>query len=88
MHGETLAIIYPEFTRYTYEDSIEKFANMGRILNPELNKLADERAAEMSCEEIDKFLDRIEMTLMFSDLKVSEEELSAIADDSVELPDL
>jgi len=36
MHGEALAVTYPEFTRFTYPYAIGRFAAVGRILNPTL----------------------------------------------------
>jgi len=48
MHGEALAVTYPEFTRFTYPYAVKQFATMGRILNPALEKESDEVAAERS----------------------------------------
>jgi len=87
MHGEALAVMYPEFMRYTYKSAIQKFAIIGRILNPELENVNDEMAAEKSCEEMDKFLKKIGMYLTLEELDVPEEELFAIAGDTMELPD-
>jgi alcohol dehydrogenase class IV len=53
MHGESLAVTYPEFTRFTYPYAVEKFAEMGRIFNPALRAVSDEIAAEQSCSEAD-----------------------------------
>ena len=33
-HGQSLAVFYPAFTRYTYPAAEHKFATVGRILNP------------------------------------------------------
>ena len=79
-HGQALAIIYPEFTRYTYPMAIEKFAVVGRIFNPELECVSDEAAAEKSCEAIDEFLKKIELWIGFKDVNVSIEDIRAIAD--------
>jgi len=87
MHGEALAAMYPEFMRYTYKSALEKFANLGRILNNKLEKVSVNEAAEKSCEEIDAFLKKIGMSLTLKELKVPEDELLAIADDSLKLPD-
>jgi alcohol dehydrogenase class IV len=87
MHGEALAVMYPEFMRYTYKSAVEKFATLGCILNPELEKESNEVAAKMSCEEVEAFLKKIGMWFSLEELKVPEEELGAIADDSVKLPD-
>ncbi|MDR3645757.1 MAG: iron-containing alcohol dehydrogenase, partial [Clostridia bacterium] len=87
MHGESLAVTYPEFTRYTYPYAVKKFATMGRILNPELEKESDETAAEKSCEAVDALLKEIGMWLSFESLHVPEDELSAIAKDQFLLSD-
>jgi len=87
MHGESLALTYPEFTRFTYPFAIDRFADMGRIFNPSLNTISDDQAAERSCEEIDKFLRRIGMWLSLKELGVSMEEINLIADHSRVLPD-
>jgi len=87
MHGEALAVTYPEFTRFTYPYAIDKFATIGRILNPDLENEPAEIAAERSCEEIDRLLKKIGMWLSLEGLGVSEEDVVAIADNSRVLPD-
>ncbi len=87
MHGETLALTYPEFTRFTYPHAVERFATMGRIFEPALQNVSDEEAAAQSCEALDSFLKRIGMWLSFEGLRVSQEELVLIADHSQVLPD-
>lgn len=79
-HGVSLALTYPEFTRYTYESAIEKFAVVGRIFNRELYKVSDEEAAKACCEEIDKFIKDIGLWLGFRDLNVTKEDIREIAD--------
>ncbi len=87
MHGESLALTYPEFTRFTYPYAMARFAEMGRILNPDLKTLTDEQAAERSSEEMDAFLKKIGMWLSFKGLGTPLEEIAAIADNSRMLPD-
>jgi len=87
MHGEALAVTYPEFTRFTYPYAIKQFATMGRILNPVLEKESDEIAAERSCEEVDRLLMKIGMWLSLKGLGVTEADIVAIADNSRVLPD-
>lgn len=87
MHGESLALNYPAFSRYTYPYAIEQFAEVGRIFNPGLESTGDETAAEKACEEIDKFLKRIGMWFGFKDFDVPENELPALAEQSLVLPD-
>jgi len=86
-HGESLAIIYPAFTRFTYASALEQFAEVGRILNPELKKEGVESAAQKACDAIDDFIDRIKMTLTLQDAQMPEAEIPALAKQSMVLPD-
>ncbi|MDR1966391.1 MAG: iron-containing alcohol dehydrogenase, partial [Synergistaceae bacterium] len=79
-HGQSLAVTYPEFTRFTYKSAVGKFASVGRVFNPELGKASDEDAAEKCCEEIDSFLKRIGLWIGFDDLGVTDLDIRAIAD--------
>ncbi|GHV40372.1 alcohol dehydrogenase [Synergistales bacterium] len=79
-HGQALAIIYPEFTRYTYQSAIGKFAEVGRIFDPTLAKESDAAAAEKSCAAIDSFLKKINLWIGFKDVNVTKEDIRAIAD--------
>lgn len=87
MHGEALAVIYPEFTRYTYPYAVQPFAEMGRVLNPELMNISDEIAAKQACEELDCFLKEIGMWLNLKGLNVTLNDVEVIADNSRVLPD-
>lgn len=79
-HGQALAVFYPAFTRYTYSAAVEKFAAVGRIFDPSLEKESDAVAAEKSCEAIDDFLKRIGLWTSFRELKVTREDIRQIAD--------
>lgn len=87
MHGEAMAVTYPEFTRFTYPYAIGRFAAVGRILDPYLENESEEIAAEKSCEEVDQLLKKIGMWLSLEGLGVSEDEVVTIADNSQILPD-
>jgi alcohol dehydrogenase class IV len=87
MHGEALAVMYPEFTRYTFPFAVEQFAAVGRVMAPELESEPDGVAAKKSCEVLDGFLAEIGMWLSVESLKVTEAELVPIADHSQVLPD-
>jgi alcohol dehydrogenase len=86
-HGQSLAVTYPEFTRFTWRSAVSKFATVGRLLNPQLFDAAEEQAAERCCREIDGFLKRIGMWVGFQDLGVSMQEIREIADVGQVLPD-
>jgi len=87
MHGESLAVTYPEFTRFTYPYAVRQFAEMGRIFNPALRDVPDEVAAEKSCEALDAFLKKIGMWLSLQGLGATMEDVTNIADNSRVLPD-
>jgi len=79
-HGVSLAVIYPEFTKFTWQSSVKKFATVGRMFNPDFLGVSDEQAAWAACEEINYFLRRIGLWVGFKDIGVSKEALREIAD--------
>ena len=86
-HGEALALTYPAFTRFTYASAIKPFAKLGRLLNAELEKEEDLKAAELACDELDMFLQQIGMWMSLENKHVPERELQALALQSRVLPD-
>lgn len=79
-HGQSLAVFYPAFTRYTYPAAEHKFATVGRIFEPSLERESDAVAAERSCDAIDCFLKRIGLWINFRELNVTKEDIREIAD--------
>jgi len=86
-HGEALAIVYPAFTRFTWESAIPQFSKLGKILNPELKSLTDSQAAEKSVEEIDKFLKKIGLWISLKEKGMPESEIEDLAKQCMVLPD-
>lgn len=86
-HGEALAVVYPAILRYTYPAAPRKFAAVGRLFEGSLAALGDEEAAEKTCGIIEGFIKDIGMSICFEDLKVPKEELKALAEASLILPD-
>jgi len=86
-HGESLAIVYPAFTRFTWKSAVPQFSTLARLLNPELKKLTDEQAAEKSVEEMDKFLKKIGLWISLKDKGMPESEINALARQCMVLPD-
>ena len=87
MHGESLAVTYPEFVRFTWESAVEKFAAMGRILDSGLRGVADTAAAEGSRGAMNAFLKSVGMWLGLEGLGVAKQDVAFIADHSRDLPD-
>jgi alcohol dehydrogenase class IV len=79
-HGQSLAVFYPEFTRFTWPKAVKKFAVLGRILDTALLSENDEKAAEASCGAVDDFIKKIGLWIDFKSLNVSKEEIRIIAD--------
>lgn len=86
-HGEALALNYPAFMRFTYSSALEPFARLGRLLSGDLSETNDEEAAVRSCDELDSFLKRIGLWMGLEEKGVAEEELEALARQSMVLPD-
>ncbi len=87
MHGKALALVYPEFIRYTYSSSVKKFANLARLFDKNLENESDDIAAERSSLLLDDFLNVIKIGLSLKKLEIPETELEEIAEKSMELPD-
>jgi alcohol dehydrogenase class IV len=86
-HGETLALTYPAFTRFTWEAAVPQFATLGRLLSKDADGVPDEDAAQLSCEALDGFMKKIGLWMGLADKGVPEEELPALAKQSMVLPD-
>ncbi|MFC1502011.1 iron-containing alcohol dehydrogenase [bacterium] len=86
-HGESLAIIYPAFTRFTHQSAVTQFAAVGRLFDPSLNDVDDKTAAEKSCGAIDTFIEKIGMSMTLKDAEMPEDEIPDLAKASMVLPD-
>ena len=86
-HGESLAIIYPEFSRFTFEKAIPEFARLGRIFNSDLKAVSDFEAAEKACGEIDGFLQKVGLWVRLKDYGMPEGEIGLLAKQAMVLPD-
>jgi alcohol dehydrogenase class IV len=87
MHGEALAVVYPAILQYTYQAVPGRFARVGRVFDPSLGDLSEAEAAAASCDVIEDFIKKIGMSLCFEDMNVPSEELRALAEASLVLPD-
>lgn len=86
-HGEALAVVYPAILRYSFRAAPAKFAAVGRILDKRIAGETGLKAAEKSCAAIERFMKKIGMDLRLRDLHVPEDELAALAIQSLVLPD-
>lgn len=86
-HGESLAIVYPAFMRFTWESAIPQFAALARIFDPSLKSSGDEIAAERSVEMINSFLKKIGLWITLKEKGMPENEISLLAKQCMVLPD-
>jgi alcohol dehydrogenase class IV len=80
MHGESMAVLYPEFLRATMPYAVRRFATVGRIFDPALSELPDDEAAERACDVLCDFMKRIGLWLQLEDMGVEEPDLAWVAD--------
>ena len=85
IHGEALAILYPEVNRWTWRYTISKYATVGRLFNPDLENESDKVAAEESCNEMDMFLKKIGLWISLRDKNVPKSKLKGIGNDTMKL---
>jgi alcohol dehydrogenase class IV len=86
-HGEALAIVYPAFTRFTWQNAVRQFATIARIFNTDLENLPDAEAAKLSVDEIDKFLKKIGLWITLQDKGMPKTEINSLAKQCMVLPD-
>jgi alcohol dehydrogenase class IV len=86
-HGESLGVTYPAFARYTCDAAPEPFARLARTLDPQLAGLPDDKAARCSAGAVEGLLERIGLELSLRGLGVPEQELDALAEACLVLPD-
>jgi alcohol dehydrogenase class IV len=86
-HGDSLALIYPPFTRFTCESAVDQFAHLGKIFNPNENGLSEGKLAKKSCKDLDKFLMDIGKWFKLKDFDMPENEIPLLAKNSTILPD-
>jgi len=86
-HGQALASIYPAIMRFTYKYASDKFAAVGRLLNPTLAGVSDEEAARHFCDELENFIENLGIRKSLRGIGVIESELPLLAKASLVLPD-
>lgn len=87
VHGESLAIVYPAFTRFTWKSAVNQFSRLAQILNPALKTKSIEESAEASVTEMDKFLQKIGLWIGLEEKGMPLDEIEALAIQCMVLPD-
>lgn len=86
-HGESLAVIYPQFLEFTYEKCVEKFARVARIFDVALNEKDDMEAAKALSGCVKDFLKKIGMYTSLELLQVTDDKLDGVIRDAMDCPD-
>lgn len=86
-HGESLAVIYPQFLAFTYEKSVEKFAKVARMFDSTLNTEDDLTAAKALSGCVEDFLRKIGMYTSLELLGVTDDKLEGVIRDAMNCPD-
>jgi len=86
-HGESLAVIYPAFLRYTCHAAPGKFIAVGKVFNPALSGDGEE-AVMGAVEAMEGFIREIGMWLTLKDLGVTKGDLEPILADCMAFPDV
>jgi len=86
-HGESLAIVYPACTKFSWESAVPQYARLARILDPSLNDTPDQQAAGKCTEAVVAFLKKIGLHKKLSDAGMPKDEIEALAKQCMVLPD-
>jgi alcohol dehydrogenase class IV len=87
-HGQSLAVIYPAFLGYTWDSSVERFARIARIFNPQLTGATDAKAAEALKDEVVAFLKKIGLFCTLDDFGITRHDVEPILKHCMEFPDV
>lgn len=87
MHGEALAVVYPEFLRYTAPYAKERFAKVARVLRPQLLTESDDVASSELISLLENFLKDIGLWIDLKGLGIPKEDIPEIAEYTFKLPD-
>lgn len=87
-HGESLAVIYPQFLEYTCEAASPRFAAVARVFNPSLDTCPESEAAEALAGEVRGFLEHIGLARTLNDFGIKPGDIDGILKHCMEFPDV
>jgi len=87
-HGEALALVYPEFVKFTYHSSIDKFAKVAGLFDEANKGKPKEESAAALCDIINNFLKEIGLSLTLTSLKVNAGIINDAIKDCMDFPDM
>jgi alcohol dehydrogenase len=85
-HGLALASVYRACLEFTWTSGVSSFATLARLLDPALDEVPARDAAERCPDLLQAFLARIDLACSLRDFGISQEELPALAKQSMAFP--
>jgi alcohol dehydrogenase class IV len=85
-HGLALASVYRACLEFTWTSAVSSFATLARLLDPALDEVPARDAAERCPDLLQAFLARIDLACSLRDFGISQEELTALAKQSMVFP--
>lgn len=79
-HGQSVALFYPYWARFSYRGNPKRFAKIAEVISPRVASLPREREAAAFADVITEFLHRIGLGRSMTDFGVREEEVPQLAD--------
>jgi alcohol dehydrogenase class IV len=86
-HGQSLALVYPEFLKFTQSACIEKFAKVARFFNSALENVSDDIAASELSNEVSELQKRMNIYTSLKELNVPKSMINDIVRDAMLCPD-
>jgi alcohol dehydrogenase class IV len=81
-----LASVYRACLEFTWTSAVSSFATLARLLDPALDEVPARDAAERCPDLLQAFLARIDLACSLRDFGISQEELTALAKQSMVFP--
>ena len=86
-HGQSLALVYPEFLKFEQDFCVAKAAKVARLANKAYENLSDEEAASHLSEEIIKLQKDTKIYTSLKKLNVTKEYIEELVRDAMNCPD-
>lgn len=86
-HGQSLALVYPEFLKFEQDFCVAKAAKVARLANKAYENLSDEEAASHLSEEIIKLQKDTKIYTSLKKLNVPKEYIEELVRDAMNCPD-
>jgi len=86
-HGMALVSVYRACLKFTWASAVPTFARLANVLDPALDGVSARDAAERCPDLLQAFLTDLDVTCGLRDLGVSKDQLPALAQQSMVLPD-